>query len=910
VRLSSKLSLVLIGLVVGIVLILSPTVHLITEWWWYDSLGQVPVFMTVTVGRSLAWGLSALLFFLCFWGNYQIALKLTRYSVFRLKSGLSPDSMPVQTLVSIGAVGLSLFLAISGASGFTDGWEVVWKYFNSTPFGSSDPIFGQDVGFYIFQLPAYDQLKNWLIYLVVGSLATTVPVYVLKGSIDAGRGWQNIVIGRVKAHLTVLISGLVLLIGWGYWLQRYELLYSTEGVVFGAGYTDAHSRLLSLAVLSLGGAIAAGLLWWSLRRNGVALAIVTVTGYVAIALLLPTILPALEQNLFVAPNELTKEKPYITHSIDLTRQAYGLDQIQTQPYPVESNLNWEVLNANPGTINNIRLWDYRPLLSTYRELQELRLYYSFRDVDIDRYTLEQNYRQVMLSGRELDYSQVPDRAQTWVNQRLKYTHGYGAVMSPVNRVTPQGLPELFIQDIPPQSSIDITIDQPRIYYGEATDAFIYTGMSTDEFDYPIGDENAANRYDGLGGVPMPSFFHRLLYAIDRRDFKVLISNYFTPASRIHYHRTIRDRVQRLAPFLRLDRDPYLAIIDGRLQWLIDGYTISDRFPYSEPISPRFNYIRNSVKVLVDAYDGTVQFFVVDPTDPVLQTYAKIFPSLFTNDPIPDNIRAHFRYPVDLFQIQAQMYLSYHMTSPEVFYNQEDLWRLPTQLYEDQEEVMEPYYVIMKLPESEQEEFLLILPFTPVNKDNMVAWMAARCDGDNYGTALLYDFPKQELIYGPQQIEARIDQDSDISPQLTLWSQEGSQVIRGDLLIIPLENSLLYVEPIYLRAEQSELPELKQVIVAYDEQIVMRETLEESLAVVFGQQTAQPQNATPTAATSSPQTATPSPTITPLAQEALETYQAAQDALQAGNWAEYGELTQQLETLLQELNDQVTPQPTE
>jgi uncharacterized membrane protein (UPF0182 family) len=337
--------------------------------------------------------------------------------------------------------------------------------------------------------------------------------------------------------------------------------------------------------------------------------------------------------------------------------------------------------------------------------------------------------------------------------------------------------------------------------------------------------------------------------------------------------------------------------------LLDGYTISDRFPYSEPISLRFNSIRNSVKILVDAYDGTVQLFAVDQSDPVLQTYAKIFPSLFTSDPIPDGVRAHFRYPVDLFQIQAQMYLPYHMTNAETFYNQEDLWRLPTQLYEDQEEVMEPYYVIMKLPESEQEEFLLILPFTPVNKDNMVAWMAARCDGDNYGTALLYDFPKQELIYGPQQIEARIDQDSDISQQLTLWSQEGSKVIRGDLLVIPLENSLLYVEPIYLRAEQSELPELKQVIVAYDENIIMRETLEESLAVVFGAQTEQPE---------SPQTpATPSqpaPNLTPLAQEALQTYQAAQDALQSGNWAEYGELTQELETLLQELNGQVTPQP--
>ncbi|NJO21482.1 MAG: COG1615 family transporter, partial [Spirulinaceae cyanobacterium RM2_2_10] len=468
------------------------------------------------------------------------------------------------------------------------------------------------------------------------------------------------------------------------------------------------------------------------------------------------------------------------------------------------------------------------LLSTYRQLQEIRLYYRFNDVDVDRYTLDGDYRQVMLSPRELAYGQVPERGRTWVNQRLKYTHGYGAVLSPVNRVSEQGLPELWIKDIPPVSAIDLEITQPRLYYGEETTYHVFTGTSTNEFDFPQGGDNASNRYDGAGGVAMPTLLHRLAYALDLGSFKLLISNYFTPESKILYHREIRDRIQRVVPFLRLDRDPYLCINNGRLQWIMDAYTTSDRYPYSEPFGRgQFNYIRNSVKVVVDAYDGTLQFFITDTEDPILKAYQEIFPNLFTPAAdVPEVLRSHFRYPLDLFAIQAQTYLAYHMQNAEVFYNQEDLWRFPNQLYEQDEQVMEPYYVIVRLPDAESEEFVLTLPFTPVNKNNMVAWLAARSDGDRYGKKLLYEFPKQQLVYGPQQIEARIDQNPQISQQLTLWSQEGSQVIRGDLFVIPIEQSLLYVEPIYLRAEQSELPELKRVILAYGDQIVMETTLEQ------------------------------------------------------------------------------------
>jgi len=900
VRLSSKLTLIFAALLLGGLLIVSPLIHWMTEWWWYGSLGQQGVLVTLTVGQSLAWGISALVFFLFSWGNYRLALNLTRYSVFRVKSGFAPEGMPVQSMISFLAVGLAVFWALSGASGFLNAWEIILRFYYASPFNLTDPIFGQDVGFYTFTLPFYHLVRNWLLYLVVIGLLTTVPVYIFKGTLDLGRGWQNLIIGRPKAHLTILTMALLVLIAWSYWLARFELLYSPEGAVFGAGYADAHSGLWVLAALSLLGAVAVGLLGWSLRRNGVVFALGVIGSYGAIAFLLP-IIPALEQQLIVSPNELTKETPYIEYNLEFTRQAYGLNSIERQVYPVEPTLTQAKLQDNRATIDNIRLWDYRPLLSTYREVQGLRLYYSFQDVDLDRYTLEQNYRQVMLSARELEYDRVPARAKTWVNQRLKYTHGYGLTMSPVNRITPQGQPEFFIQDIPPVINTDLVLKQPRIYYGEATDSLIFTGMGTDEFDYPIGQENAANRYSGLGGIPIPSLWQRLLYALDYTDLRILISNYFTPQARIHYHRQVRDRVQRLAPFLRLDEDPYLVLTNGRLQWFLDAYTISDRFPYAEPISPDFNYIRNSVKVVVDAYDGTVQLLVVDDQDPILQTYQKIYPSLFTNSsaPIDPAVRAHFRYPEDLFRIQSQMYLSYHMTNAEVFYNQEDLWRVPIQKYEDTEEVMEPYYVVMKLPEMTEPEFLLIMPFTPVNRDNMVAWLAARCDGDRYGEAILYEFPKQELIYGPRQIEARIDQNPEISQQLTLWSQEGSRVIRGDLLVIPIENSLLYVEPIYLRGEQSQLPELKRVIVAYDQDIFMTATLEESLELMFGV-------ASPAAAAAAEPKPSPSPSLSPLAQEALKIYEASQEALQNGRWEDYGALNQQLADLLRQLNAEVVP----
>jgi uncharacterized membrane protein (UPF0182 family) len=642
--------------------------------------------------------------------------------------------------------------------------------------------------------------------MILAAIALTSVVYVLRDMIVLNDQPRLQVVDNARVHLSWLLGPLFLLFAWGFWLDRYHLLYSVGKVVFGAGYTEVHARLLACLVM---GAVSVGVAIlfflskhdrrWSLPLKGLTLFFCTFVVFNGIY-------PWFVQQLIVNPNELSKEKPYIEHNIQFTQAAYHLNDVQKERYAAISKLNRQSLQNNQPTVRNIRLWDYRPLLNTYKQLQEIRLYYKFTDVDIDRYTLNKNYQQVMLSARELSYAQLPQEAQTWVNHRLKYTHGYGLVMSPVNQVTSDGLPELYIKDIPPVSNINLPIQRAAIYYGEETKNYIFTGTSTDEFDYPAGETNAFTRYSGTGGVPLPSIWHRLAYAYDLGSIQVLISNYFTDQSRIHYYRQLQERVNHVAPFLRFDHDPYLVLIAGKLQWLLDAYTFSDRYPYSKPVvqmqavepvlkagngaeivQDNLNYIRNSVKVLVDAYDGSLRFFVVDETDPVLITYRKIFPHLFEPPTaIPPAVKAHFRYPEDLFKIQARMYQTYHMSDPELFYNREDLWQVPKQTYEGSEVVMEPYYVIMRLPGEERVGFILIQPFTPVNKDNMTAWMAARSNSQDYGKLLLYEFLKKMLVYGPRQIEARIDQDPKISQQFTLWSQAGSKVIRGDLLVIPID----------------------------------------------------------------------------------------------------------------------------
>ena len=919
----------------GILLLACSTtlVHWLTEYWWFSSVGFESVFK-VRLGWSVLCALLAFaIYVVVLFANYWLALYLTRDRPFYAPQN-SEWAALIPSITIYGGLSLIVLLAIGAAQRGARAWEPLLKFLNPTAFDVTDPIYGQDVGFYIFRMPVYQGLQQEGLELLVWALMLVLVVYALRGEVRLERGWKYFLTGPVKTHLCVILSAIALVSAWGYWLARYDLLYSPSGVVFGAGYTDANARLHAFGIMGIVTLVVAGLFIVSLWRQGFSLPVTSIVLYFLVLLTVGGLYPWLQQSVVVEPNELDKEAPFIDYNLAFTRQAYGLTNVQREEFPVADSLDAAALGQNRATLDNLRLWDYQTLLSTYQELQSLRLYYRFHDVDIDRYTLDGDYRQVMLAARELDYSKVPAAAQNWVNERLKYTHGYGLAMSPVNQVTTEGLPDFFVKNIPPVTSTDVELAQPRIYYGEETNHYVYTGASTDEFDYPQGNDNATNEYDGTGGISIGSLGRRLAYAFDFGTVKPLISNYFTDRTKIHYHRNIVDRAQQIVPFLQLDSDPYLSLIDGRFKWIMDGYTTSDRYPYSEPLgsSPYAgellssetqladiaatgtNYIRDAAKVVIDAYDGSLTVYPIDGADPILATYQEIFPDLFTPlSSASEDLRSHFRYPLNLFQIQSQIYRSYHMENAEVFYNQEDLWQFPRQIGSGgNPEQMDPYYVIMRLPNAADEEFLQILPFTPYQKGNMVAWMAARCDGDRYGELVLYEFPKQSITYGPQQIEGRIDQNTDISQQLTLWDQQGSSVIRGNLLVIPVDQSLLYFEPVYLQADQGALPELKRVIVAFQNKIVMRKTLPEALAAIFGEvpgvskAAASPNSPVSADSSASSEAAAPAN----LVQSAIEAYEQGQEALQSGDWAAYGQSQRQLGNLLNQLNgeDKEAAQP--
>ncbi|PLZ25251.1 UPF0182 family protein [Fischerella thermalis] len=754
-------------------------------------------------------------------------------------------------------------------------WVTVLQFFQATSFNSTDPLFNRDISFYVFSLPIWELLKFWLLGIFVYSLASVSLIY-LRSSNSLSEGWFPGFSVPQRLHLNALTSLLMLAVGLHYWLLRYELLYSKSGFNFGASYTEVNVQLpiyTGLSVLAV--AIAVYLLWRIYilsKRQKTRLRpipfprqlIYLLALYVALAGLSGEILPTIVQRLVVQPNELAQERPYIARTIALTREAFNLNAIDAETFDPQGKLTAADLKENQQTIGNIRLWDSRPLLQTNRQLQQIRPYYKFPGADIDRYTLLRDiekqtteYQQTIIAARELDYGDVPQQAQTWINKHLIYTHGYGFTLSPVNVVGPGGLPYYYVKDIGvedrgSQGSLQITteeirasipINQPRIYYGEITDTYVMTGTKTQELDYPSGNENVYNVYDGRGGISIGAMWRRLLFAQYLKDWQMLLTRNFTSQTKLLFRRTIRDRVQAIAPFLRFDSDPYLVAASGGgttltgqptdLYWIIDAYTVSDRYPYSDPGKNSFNYIRNSVKIVVDAYNGTVDFYVADPTDPVITTLGKIFPQMLKPlQTMPVALRSHIRYPGDFFRIQSERLLTYHMTDPQVFYNREDLWEIPTEIYGNEQRTVEPYYLIMKLPKAETEEFILLLPFKPNQRANLIAWLAARSDGENYGRLLLYEFPKQLLVYGTQQIEALINQDPVISQQISLWNREGSKAVQGNLLVIPIEQSLLYVEPLYLEAEQNSLPTFVAVIIAYENRIVMAETLEQALAGIF------------------------------------------------------------------------------
>jgi uncharacterized membrane protein (UPF0182 family) len=731
---------------------------------------------------------------------------------------------------------------------------------------------------------------------------------------------------NIKNHLVFLAGIIVLLLAWSYHLKVYGLLYSTQGPAFGASYTDVHIKILAYRVLMIASLGFAALVFFSAFKFRLKLLWLSAAIWLGAVVVLAGLLPIVVQKFVVKPNELVRESPYIAYNIDYTRKAYNLNEIKVVNFTVNDQLTAEDLERHDTTIQNIRIWDERPLLQTYRQIQTIRLYYDFNNVDVDRYFINGQYRQVMLAARELMVDQLPPQANTWVNRRLIYTHGYGLASSPVNEVTGEGLPRLFIKDLPPSFEPDLKIERPEIYYGEKTTAYVLVKTKTKEFDYPKGDKNVYTIYQGKGGVPIKSFFRRLLFAIEFMDPQILFTTYLDPESRIMYNRRIGRRVGLIAPFLDYDGDPYLVVSGGRLYWMQDAYTTSNMYPYSTRSSGRFrnkslNYIRNSVKVTVDAYNGDVVYYIIDEKDPIVKTYARIFPDLFKPfEEMPADLKKHIRYPRDLFKIQVGTYTKYHMEDVQVFYNQEDLWQIPDELYGDSRQEMEPYYIIVKLPEGEKEEFLLMTPFTPSKKDNMIGWLAARNDLPNYGNLLVYKLPKEKLVYGPMQIEARVDQQTEISRELSLWGQRGSRVIRGNLLVIPLGDTFIYVEPVYLEAKQEDsetsparsskrglgpissqkdtsraasLPELKRVIVAFSNRLIMEENLDKALRRVLGGQTFPQQLASPSIAEDQD--------TSDLGVLALEHYNKAKNHLRQGNWAGYGRELENLEKVLKEIS---------
>ena len=876
-----------------------------TDWLWFQEVGYEQVFLRSLTARSIVTVAAALAAFALLAANVVVAMRSLRPRPFLIATAQGPqtitiDPATVRPLVLLAAAGLSLMIGL-----FAGGrWDTWLYHLYATPFGRVDPVLGRDIGFYVFTLPLLEHLQGLLLFVVFLMLASAVAAYVVAGEVafDPARGL--LVSRAAMRHLGVVAAVFLLVLAFGAWLQIPQLLTSRSGVVTGASYVDVHARMPALWGLMAAGVLAALLaLSAAAAGRGVGRIALAVGLYVLVALG-GSAYAAIIQRFVVAPNEQVRETPFIVHNIAATRHAFGLDTVQERSLSGEARLTRADLERNAATIENVPLWNDRPLLDTFSQLQEIRTYYDFVAVDNDRYTIDGKYRQIMLSARELNSRSLPSR--TWINERLTFTHGYGLTLGPVNEVTREGLPVLFIRDLPPVSTHDLAVTQPAIYYGELSNDHVFVKTKTEEFDYPRGDDNVFTTYAGDGGVPMSNTLRRLMFAIRFRSTDTFFSPNLTQESRVMMYRRITERVNRIAPFLRYDPDPYLTITDGRLVWMQDVYTTSTRYPYASSAAG-VNYIRAAIKTTIDAYHGRTVFHVVDPTDPITQTIGRIFPSLLQPlEVMPEDLRTRLRYPQQIFTIQAAMFATYHMLNPAVFYNREDQWEIPAFDVGGQRHSMQPYYTIMKLPGETGAEYIQMLPYTPSGKDNLAAWMVARSDGENYGRLAVFQFPKQTVIFGPKQIAARISQDQAIAPQITLWNQQGSEVIQGTLLVIPIEESLIYIRPLYLKAQGGSIPELKRVIVAYQNQIVMEETLESALERIFpggGRRDPQPVETGAPQQPGAPQPQLQDPgasDMSTLAAQARNHYQRALQAQREGNWALYGEEIRRLGEVLERM----------
>ena len=892
-------------------------VGLYTDWLWFGETGYQQVFATA-LGWRLLLGAAAFVFaFGWLLVNFRVALSSLRLGplVWVGQQGVQIE-LPGRPQLQRLAIGAAILIALPVGLYAASQWLTWLSFRHAVAFGTADPLLGRDVSFYVFTLPWLDFVRGLLMGLVVLAALGTGAVYALGGGLGLSPAGGIVVSRPAQRHLALLAAVFFLLLAWGAWLEIPRSLTTASGIVHGASYADVSARFPVARVLMVIAIAGAGLAVMAAYRRLTPLVVAAVL-YLVVSFGGEGYASAI-QRFVVAPNEQARETPYIEHSIAFTRRAFGLEDVEERELSGDALLTLEDIKRNTPTLRNVRLWDHRPLLDTFGQLQEIRPYYDFVSVDNDRYVIDGEYRQIMLSARELNSTALPNR--TWINERLTFTHGYGLTLGPVNQVTQEGLPVLFVRDLPPVSLVDLPVTEPSIYFGELSSDHVFVRTRAREFHYPKGEDNVTTNYEGDGGVPVSSLWRKAAFALRFRSQQVLFSSDISTESRVLFHRRIAERVRKIAPFLWYDDDPYLVVADGRLVWIQDAYTYSTRYPYSAPAPNGVNYIRNAVKITIDAFHGTTTYYLADPGDPVAGTYQRIFPGLFRPmSEMPETLRSHVRYPETLFTIQTGMYTTFHMTNPEVFYNKEDQWDVPTvDGGERQEEPMSPYYTIMKLPGEAEAEFIQMVPLTPRRKDNLAAWMVARSDEAHYGRLFVFRFPKQKVVYGPRQVVARINQDQVIAPQITLWNQQGSQVIQGTLLVIPIEESLIYIRPLYLRSQGGRIPELKRVIVAYQNQIVMETTLENALDRLFGsgagaalhRQVDVKAGAAPPAETvapvpapgaaAPPAAAAQADTLGRLAAEARTHYERAIQAQRDGNWGLYGEELKRLGDVLRRM----------
>ncbi len=885
-----------------------------SDYLWFKEVGYTETFLTkikaqFMIGIPVFVFLSILL--------YIFLNKLKKKYDLESEVVDTKSNKKVNLWIKLISVLISFLFTINIVSGM---WFEILQFINSESFGAADPIFNNDMGFYIFKLPLINTAVDFTINVLFLLIAVTVVFYgylTIKDSIkNISERFEEMRYKPVQLDLSSVLNKkfatkiinqlsfigifVFVFLGLKFILKSYDLLYSRLGRVFGAGYTDINITLNLYRILAIGCMIAAVTFFMGARKRNLGFAL-TVPAALIVISIIGTVMSGAVENFIVEPDQLSKETKYMEYSIKSTQSAYALDNVSTVDFPANNDLTIDDIRTNQEVVDNIRINDQEPLIQVYNQLQGIRPYYLFHDVDVDRYKIDGDYKQVFLSARELDQSRLNEQARTWVNQYLKYTHGYGITLSQVNEVTAQGQPEMLVRNIPPSTNTDFKISKPEIYFGEKTNEYIIVNTDEKEFDYPSGSDNVETLYEGDAGIKL-SFMKKLLFSIREGSYRLLISNNINSNSRILINRNIMQRVHEIAPFMYFDPDAYIVVNqdDGKLYWIIEGFTVSDRFPYSQPTDKfieglNVNYIRNSVKVVIDAYDGSVDFYMADETDPIIRTYDKIFTDLFKSmSSMPEGIRSHIRYSQVYFDVQSDMYRLYHIKNPTVFFGREDYWDIANEKYmSNGEEPVGSSYVMFKLPEEEDVEFLLTTQYTPQNKDNMIALLAARNDGENYGELILYEFPKTKTIPGPNMIETKIDQDTVISSQLTLWSQVGSTVLRGNTLVVPIEDSLLYVEPIYLKSDtESNFPEMKMVVVSFGEKIVMEPTLEQAIERIFGIYT---EPGKPI------EKEYDNTNINDLIKQATNMFNKATDASQRGDWAAYGENLGKLEDILNQLN---------